>query len=65
MPILQYICEKCGFEFEELVKCHTDDIFCPKCGARAKRVWSGKVFSATGRQKKNCSGHCAGCDGCK
>lgn len=65
MPILQYRCEKCGGEFEELVKNHDCEVRCPKCGQIAKRCWSGEIFSATGKQTKKCSGNCKSCGGCK
>lgn len=64
MPLLQYRCEKCGKEFEEIVKSCEADAYCPECGAKAKRCWSGKVFSATGKQSKKCSGNCKTCGGC-
>lgn len=65
MPILQYYCKKCEREFDELVKRHTDEVKCPDCGELCERLYSGKVFSATGKPVKKCSGHCSTCDGCK
>ncbi|MDE7329830.1 MAG: zinc ribbon domain-containing protein, partial [Clostridia bacterium] len=44
MPILQYRCVNCGKEFEELVKSFRTEIFCPVCGERAERSYSGEVF---------------------
>ncbi|MDE6441616.1 MAG: hypothetical protein K2L12_02560 [Clostridia bacterium] len=28
MPLLQYVCKKCGKNFEELVKKHDDPVLC-------------------------------------
>ena len=64
MPILQYKCKKCGKRFEELVKSHTDTVVCPDCGGETQRDYSGETYSATGKQTKKCTGHCATCGGC-
>lgn len=64
MPILQYKCKKCGKRFEELVKSHTDTVVCPDCGGETQRDYSGEMYSATGKQAKKCTGHCATCGGC-
>ncbi len=65
MPFLQYKCEKCGKEFDELVKSFADEVLCPTCKTVAKRNYSGEVFSATGKPTKKCSGNCKTCSGCK
>lgn len=65
MPLLQYVCPKCKKQFEELVKSFSDDVFCPDCNEKAERAYSGKMFSATGKQTKKCSGNCKTCGGCK
>ncbi len=65
MPFLQYKCPACEREFEELVKSHLDEVKCPNCGNVAQRAYSGKMFSATGKPTKKCSGNCATCSGCK
>ena len=65
MPILQYVCPKCGRHFDELVKKYDEPVRCPACGGEAERKWSGEMFSATGKPAKQCSGHCATCSGCK
>lgn len=64
MPILEYKCSACGKEFEELVKRCDEEVLCPDCGTKAERVWSGKVYSATGKTGKHCSGNCKTCPGC-
>ena len=64
MPILQYRCTACNQEFEELVKSCTEEVLCPDCGKRAERDWAGKVYSATGKPVKKCSGNCKTCSGC-
>jgi len=42
MPLYEYTCESCGYEFEELVGKSDDSITmeCSKCGATAKRLVS-------------------------
>ena len=65
MPILQYRCENCKKDYEELVKKFDDAVYCPVCGNAAKRCYSGEVFSATGKAVKKCSGNCKTCSGCK
>lgn len=65
MPVLQYKCVACGKEFEELVKSHEEEVFCPDCGKKAERSWSGCVYSATGKQSKKCGGNCKTCGGCR
>ncbi|MGN1061660.1 MAG: FmdB family zinc ribbon protein [Candidatus Scatosoma sp.] len=64
MPILQYKCKKCGKRFEELVKSYTDVVVCPDCGGETVRDYSGEMYSATGKQRKKCTGHCSTCGGC-
>lgn len=65
MPLLQYTCEKCKKEFEELVKKFDEEVTCPTCGDIAKRTYSGEMFSSTGKQIKKCNGNCKTCGGCK
>ena len=65
MPFLQYKCINCDFEFERLVKNSQEDVFCAKCGKRVERIYSGTMFSATGKIIKKCSGNCKTCSGCK
>ncbi len=64
MPILQYVCPKCGKHFEELVKKFDDEVKCPFCGGTGKRSFCGQVYSATGKPVKKCSGNCKTCGGC-
>lgn len=65
MPIFQYFCKNCNLGFDELVKKYDDKVFCPTCGGQAERSYTGKVFSATGKPVKKCSGNCKTCGGCK
>lgn len=64
MPILEYFCPNCKKPFEELVKKFDEKAYCPVCGKEGERKWSGCMYSRTGKQSKNCSGHCATCGGC-
>ncbi len=65
MALLQYKCSSCNLEFDELVKSSEQQVFCPKCKQMAVRVYSGQMFSATGKAVKKCSGNCKTCSGCK
>lgn len=64
MPILEYRCPHCGKQFEELVKGHEEEVKCPACGKTAERVWSGQIYSSTGKPHKHCNGDCKHCSGC-
>ena len=64
MPILQFVCPKCGKKFDELVRNHDEEVFCPSCKEKAERVWAGTVYSATGKTSKQCGGDCGSCGGC-
>lgn len=65
MPLLQYKCPACGACFEEIVKKPQDKVFCPDCKTAAERLYSGEMFSATGKPCKKCGGNCKTCGGCK
>ena len=65
MPVLQYRCAFCGLELDELVKDHTQKVYCPECKKEAERLWSGKVYSALGKPCKSCGGNCSNCKGCR
>lgn len=68
MPIYEFVCEKCGHEFEELVSGKDTGCICPKCGTSKTR----KLMSACVRNRGDRSGQssgmssgggCAGCSG--
>jgi putative FmdB family regulatory protein len=65
MPFLQYKCNKCNKEFEELVKNTDIEVKCPYCNEIATRSYNGKIYSATGKPTKKCNGNCKTCGGCK
>lgn len=64
MPFLELKCEKCGYEFEELVAVGKDYPLCPKCGAKTDQKYSGQMW-VNKVSKNKCSGNCATCKGCK
>ncbi|MGN1103715.1 MAG: zinc ribbon domain-containing protein [Candidatus Coproplasma sp.] len=64
MPIFKYKCPNCGKQFEELVKKFSDEVTCPDCKTKAERVFSGEMFSSTGKKTVKCSGNCKTCGGC-
>ena len=61
MPIFEFKCTKCGNVFDELVKTPEEKAFCPRCRSAAERSYSGKVYSATGKQSGGCGGNCSEC----
>ncbi|MDE5729680.1 MAG: zinc ribbon domain-containing protein [Clostridia bacterium] len=65
MPLLQYYCENCKKNFDELVKRFDDTVYCPDCKKAAKRAYCGEMYSATGKSAKKCGGNCKTCGGCK
>ena len=65
MPFLQYKCLQCGKIFDELVKSHTDKVYCPDCNGETKREYTGTMYSSTGKESKKCSGNCKTCGGCR
>lgn len=65
MPLFEYKCEKCNKVFEELVKNYNDQVKCSSCGGDAVRVYSGKMFTSTGKSCGGCTGNCKTCSGCK
>ncbi len=74
MPIYEFFCEKCHYEFEELVF-GSDTPTCPKCGAaNAQKLMSrpclhsgqgGEPVVGASTPKSKCSGcsggNCANC----
>ena len=67
MPVFEYECKKCGEKTELFVKSSEVTPLCKKCGEPLSRVYSGKVYGATGQKcgKGCCSGDCSKCSGCK
>lgn len=66
MPLFEYECKTCGEKIELFVKNQTSTPLCKKCGAPLSRVYSGKIYGATGQKcGKGCSGDCSRCSGCK
>lgn len=58
MPIYEYLCNKCGNEFEKLVF-GNQQVACPRCSsAEIKKKFS--VFGTSGTEKKVSSG-CSSC----
>lgn len=60
MPIRDYKCDKCDYEWEELRKDQTDPSFCPKCeNLNVKRLLSknsGFILKGTGWYKTGYDG---------
>lgn len=62
MPMFEFICKKCGEEFEELLFSRDEDVECPGCGSSevGKKV-SVVAFKSSGRFVSSASSSCAGC----
>lgn len=61
MPLFDFVCDKCGEKFEELVRDCNQAVVCPRCGGAARRNYSGKIYTSTGKQTGGCSGNCSTC----
>jgi len=35
MPIYEYICQTCGYEFERILLGHEQEVCCPECESKA------------------------------
>ena len=59
MPMYQFICLKCGREFEEMSRIEDRDAQrCPECGGEAKRSYTGACsfgpMKYTGKRLEKC-----------
>ena len=66
MPIYEFVCSKCGEEFEDLVPMNDPSTECPSCGStRARRqmpstvgiAFKGSGFYVTDNNKRGVSGN--------
>lgn len=53
MALIEFICPKCGYESEEIVKSDGKYPNCPECGEKLKQKLSGKCYT-------NCAGKSGG-----
>jgi len=65
MPLLQFVCPRCGQKSEELVKNTDSDFFCKNCGEKLVRDYTGKVYGSMGKAGGGCTSDCKNCSGCK
>lgn len=63
MPLIEFICPKCGKITEELTKADGTAPLCPDCGDHMRQKYWGKCY-VNERKHGNCSGNCATCKGC-
>ena len=70
MPIFEYFCHNCTFEFERLVFKRDEEVTCPKCNGHVDKKFSvfshktegGKFVSSKGNACGSCAAtSCAGC----
>ncbi|MDO5576407.1 MAG: zinc ribbon domain-containing protein [Fibrobacter sp.] len=66
MPIFEYICEKCGEKFEELVKNENEEtVSCPKCNStEIKKQFSVIGGISMGGGSNSCNPNCPGASSC-
>ena len=74
MPVYEYRCKKCGYEFEALVKTSSDPVTCSKCHSadaerKISRVAAPVIHSSGGascgcEHASVCPGASAGACGC-
>jgi len=68
MPIYEFHCQKCGRDFEELVRGQNPKVVCPHCGGRkCRKLMSASSFISKGGDglavKSSAGNSCAGCAG--
>ncbi|MDR3037976.1 MAG: zinc ribbon domain-containing protein [Candidatus Adiutrix sp.] len=69
MPIYEFRCEKCGRDFEELVRGANPKVVCPGCGGRkCRKLMSASRFVSKGANGGTTAssaggGGCSGCAG--
>jgi len=63
MPLIEFICPKCGEVSEELTKADGAAPACPKCGEKMQQKYWGKCYVNVNKSE-HCSGNCATCKGC-
>jgi putative FmdB family regulatory protein len=63
VPIYEYLCEKCGNQFEVLIRAKTDQpAKCPKCGGvKLKKAFSTFAVSAPAHGHSHDFEHCSTC----
>ncbi len=67
MPIYEYVCDKCGADFEKLVPTSTTKVACPECrSAKVTRQFSAFALRSnggTGARAAASAGAAAACCG--
>ncbi len=62
MPIFEFICNKCGHDFEELVMSKSEKIQCPECKSKkVKKQMSTVSFKSSGNYSSSAGPSCSGC----
>jgi len=62
MPIFEYLCNKCGNDFEELVFGKAPRVSCPSCGnKKVQRAMSVFASSSGGSFRPSSGSSCGGC----
>lgn len=63
MPIYEYSCQRCGRDFEVLLKTLNEEVSCPFCGGRElKRLMSVCAISTSeGFRSTSSKASCTGC----
>lgn len=65
MPIYEFICEECGYEFEELCIKNCEEIKCPNCNTKKiKKKLSCFAFKSGSTFRSSSNKSNSGCSGC-
>lgn len=64
MPIYEYVCKKCGKEFEQIMFKSDDKPACPYCGANEAAKQISACSSKGLKAGAGCAGSCSSCAGC-
>jgi len=63
MPLFEYVCDKCGKEFEELVRSPDEKVCCPSCkSSKVEKKMS--VFAHKSGEKFRSSSSSSSCSSC-
>ncbi|MEW6265200.1 MAG: zinc ribbon domain-containing protein [Thermodesulfobacteriota bacterium] len=64
MPIFEFHCDKCGHDFEELVRSSHEKICCPECkGRKVRKQMSAVSFKSGGKYVSSSGPSCSSCGG--
>ncbi len=65
MPVYEYLCKKCGEDFEYLIRSGSDVPACPKCdGEKLEKKFSSFGFRSAGKDSVDTKSGSSSCSSC-